>query len=40
MDGQVLSVGVHLIHGSEGTAALRLLFQKAAAGRVGESARS
>jgi inner membrane protein len=28
VDGQVLSVRVHVIHGSEGTAALRLLYRK------------
>jgi hypothetical protein len=28
VDGQILSVRVHVIHGSEGTAALRLLYRK------------
>jgi inner membrane protein len=31
VDGQVLTVRVHVIHGSEGTAALRLLYRKGAA---------
>ncbi len=31
VDGQVLSVRVHVIHGSEGTAALRLLYRKVTA---------
>ena len=31
VDGQVLSVRVHVIHGSEGTAALRLLYRKGTA---------
>jgi multidrug efflux pump subunit AcrA (membrane-fusion protein) len=28
VDGQVLTIRVHVIHGSEGTAVLRLLYRK------------
>ena len=31
MNGQVLSLRVHVIHGSESTAALRLLYRKVTA---------
>jgi len=31
VDGQVLTIRVHVIHGSEGTAVLRLLYRKASA---------
>ena len=35
LDGQLLTIRVHVIHGSDSTAVLRLLYRRAAAGRGG-----
>ncbi len=39
VDGQVLTIRVHVIHGSEGTAVLRLLYRKASASSAHEAER-